>query len=164
MPPQPDRARRPLPARGPRRSILLRMSHPATHSHGEGAMTVDRPTRFAADLLDDAAAEGARQSRSAKQQLDHWARLGRALESRHATTLRAVLDGDVALSSLDAPARVAVNAALDAAIEVRAASTSLGSAALSRGIAVVALDASGSLVRHNPDGTTEEFATGRRAR
>lgn len=127
-------------------------------------MPVDRPTRFAADLLDDAAVEGARQSRSAKQQLDHWARLGRALESRHTTTLRAVLDGDVALSSLDAPARVAVNAALDAAIEERAASISLGSLALARGIAVVALDDDGALVRSNPDGTTEKLATGRRAR
>ena len=36
----------------------------------------DRVTRFAADLVDSAAAEGARQSRSAKQQLDHWARVG----------------------------------------------------------------------------------------
>jgi hypothetical protein len=38
----------------------------------------DRVTRVAADLMDSAAAEGARQSRSAKQQLDHWARVGRA--------------------------------------------------------------------------------------
>ena len=37
----------------------------------------DRVTRVAADLMDSAAAEGARQSRSAKQQLDHWARGGR---------------------------------------------------------------------------------------
>ncbi len=43
--------------------------------------TADRVTRFAADLFDSAAAEGARQSRSAKQQLDHWARVGRAVSS-----------------------------------------------------------------------------------
>jgi len=41
--------------------------------------TADRVTRIAADLMDSAAAEGARQSRSAKQQLDHWARVGRAV-------------------------------------------------------------------------------------
>ena len=43
----------------------------------------DRVTRFAADLLDAAAVKGARQSRSAKQQLDHWARVGRAVSSYH---------------------------------------------------------------------------------
>ena len=43
----------------------------------------DRPTRFAADLLDSAAEEGARQSRSAKQLLDHWARVGRAVAMPH---------------------------------------------------------------------------------
>ena len=42
--------------------------------------TADRVTRIAADLMDSAAAEGARQSRSAKQQLDHWARVGRAVD------------------------------------------------------------------------------------
>ena len=43
--------------------------------------TADRVTRFDADLFDSAAAEGARQSRSAKQQLDHWARVGRAVSA-----------------------------------------------------------------------------------
>jgi len=47
-------------------------------------------TRFAADLLDSAAAEGARQSRSAKQQLDHWARVGCAVSSRHSAARRDV--------------------------------------------------------------------------
>jgi hypothetical protein len=122
-------------------------------------MTVDRPTRFAADLLDDAAAEGARQSRSAKQQLDHWARLGRTLERTHSATLRSVLDGSVALASLDAPARTAVNSMLDTDIEERAARMSLGNEALSRGTVVVALDDSGALVRYFPDGTTEVLSS-----
>lgn len=127
-------------------------------------MTVDRPTRFAADLLDDAAAEGARQSRSAKQQLDHWARLGRALDRRHASTLRAVLDGDVTLASLDSPTRTAIGAAIDTAIEERAAATSLGGSALARGIAVVALDDTGELIRHEADGTSAPYSAPRRAR
>lgn len=121
-------------------------------------MTADRPTRFAADLLDDAAAEGARQSRSAKQQLDHWARLGRALESRHAATLRSVLDGSVALEDLDGSTQIAVNAALDTDIDERAAGATLGVSALSHGTAVVALDDQGALVRYLPDGTTEVLA------
>jgi hypothetical protein len=36
------------------------------------AEALDRVTRVAADLVDSAAAEGARQRRSAKQQLEHW--------------------------------------------------------------------------------------------
>ena len=118
-------------------------------------MTADRPTRFAADLLDDAAVEGARQSRSAKQQLDHWVRLGRTLERRHGATLRSVLDGSVALADLDGHTQMAVNAALDADIDERAAGASLGGSALAHGTPVVALDDSGALVRYLPDGTTE---------
>lgn len=164
MPQQPEHDPSVWPGGPRRRSILLQASRTATHEACEDAMPVDRPTRFAADLLDDAAIEGARQSRSAKQQLDHWARLGRALDRRHAATLRSVLEGDVALSSLDAPTRNAVNASLDAAIEERAAAASLGAVALRRGIAVVALDDSGALIRHDPDGTATPYSAPRRAR
>ena len=48
----------------------------------------DRPTRVAADLFESAAVEGARQSRSAKQQLDHWARVGRAVSMTHTAARR----------------------------------------------------------------------------
>jgi ParD-like antitoxin of type II bacterial toxin-antitoxin system len=47
-------------------------------------------THFAADSLENAAAEGARQRRSARQQLDHWARVGRAASSRHSAARRKV--------------------------------------------------------------------------
>ena len=50
-------------------------------------MALDKPTRFATDLFESAAVEGARQRRSAEQQLDHWARLGRAV-SMHQTAAR----------------------------------------------------------------------------
>ena len=50
----------------------------------------DRVTRVAVDLFDSAAAEGQRQSRSAKQQLDHWARVGRAVSSQHSASRRRV--------------------------------------------------------------------------
>jgi hypothetical protein len=52
--------------------------------------TADRITRVAADLMDSAAAEGARQSRSAEQQLDHWARVGRAVSSQQTAARRRV--------------------------------------------------------------------------
>ena len=56
-----------------------------------------------ADLLDSAAAEGARQSRSAKQQLDHWARVGREVSSQHTAARRrveAALAGELELREL----------------------------------------------------------------
>jgi hypothetical protein len=40
------------------------------------ATTADRPTRVPSDLLDSARVEGAKENRSAKQQLEHWARVG----------------------------------------------------------------------------------------
>ncbi len=63
----------------------------------------DRVTRVATDLADAAAAEGARQSRSTKQQLDHWVRVGRAVSSQHSASRRrveAALAGDLELSEL----------------------------------------------------------------
>ena len=54
----------------------------------------DRVTRTATDLYGSAVAEGARQRRSAKQQLDHWA-VERAVSSRHTAarqTARALYD------------------------------------------------------------------------
>jgi hypothetical protein len=50
----------------------------------------DRVTRFAADLVDAATVEGARQSRSAKQQLDHWARVGRAVSAQQTAARRRI--------------------------------------------------------------------------
>jgi hypothetical protein len=38
---------------------------------------VDKVTRFSSELVDAAAAEGEREHRSARQQLEHWVRVGR---------------------------------------------------------------------------------------
>src|SRR5262245_34531784 len=63
----------------------------------------DRVTRTAADLYGSAVAEGVRQRRSVKPQLDHWARVGRAVSSRHTAArqkVEAALDGELALAEL----------------------------------------------------------------
>lgn len=119
--------------------------------------TADRVTRVAADLMDSAAAEGARQSRSAKQQLDHWARVGRALSGQHSAARRrveAALAGDVALGDLGAEEGAVFNAEISAAIDESLASTDYGATLTGRGITVVALDESGAIVRYRPDGST----------
>ena len=107
------------------------------------AGTTDRVTRFAADLLDSAAAEGARQSRSAKQQLDHWARVGREVSSQHTAARRrveAALAGDLELRELSVEEGVVFNAEIAAAIQENLAESNYGEVLAKRGITTVALE------------------------
>ncbi len=120
-------------------------------------MAHDKPTRFAIDLLESAAVEGSRQSRSAKQQLDYWARLGRAVSMRETAARRrveAALADTTALATLDPAARLVANAELDAAIQQHAQTTWYGELLAAEGVVVVALDSNGRLVRYEPDGTS----------
>lgn len=119
--------------------------------------TADRVTRVAADLMESAAAEGSRQSRSAKQQLDHWARVGRAVSSQHSAARRkveAALAGDTPLSALSAEEGVVFNAEIAAAIEENLARTNYGATLAARGVTTVALDDNGDIVQYRPDGST----------
>ena len=116
----------------------------------------DRVTRVAADLADAAAAEGARQSRSTKQQLDHWARVGRAVSSQHSVSRRrveAALTGDLELGELTVEEGVVFNAEISVAIEEGLARTNYGDILAARGVTTVALDDSGELVEYAPDGS-----------
>jgi hypothetical protein len=119
--------------------------------------TADRVTRFAADLLDSAAAEGARQSRSAKQQLDHWARVGRAVSSQHSAARRKVEDalgGAIPLQELSVEEGVVFNAEITAAIDESLGRTDYGATLAARGITTVALNDDGDLIQYRPDGTS----------
>ncbi len=125
--------------------------------------TADRVTRIAADLMDSAAAEGARQSRSAKQQLDHWARVGRAVSNQHSVARRrveAALAGDVPLRDLTDEEGVVFNAEISAAIQERLASADYGAVLGARGVATVALDESGEIVQYAPDGSSVRLDLG----
>ena len=117
----------------------------------------DRVTRFAADLVDSAAVEGARQSRSAKQQLDHWARVGRAVSNQHTAPRRrveAALAGELPLADLSVDEGVVFNAEISAAIDESLARTDYGRVLADRGITTVALDDAGNIVVYRPDGTS----------
>ena len=119
-------------------------------------MTADRPTRFASDLLESAAVEGKRESRSAKQQLDYWARVGRSV-SMHQTAARrrvvAALAGELPFADLTDDERIVANADLDASIQMQAQSMSFGERLAAEGVTTVALDDEGALVEHRPDGS-----------
>ena len=81
-----------------------------------------RPTRVAADLLEAAVVVAKFESRSATQQLDHWARIGQNV-SMHETVARrlveAALAGDLAPAELSSDEQAVVNAELDVAIAER---------------------------------------------
>jgi hypothetical protein len=131
------------------------------------ATPTDRVTRVAADLIESATAEGARQSRSAKQQLDHWARVGRAVSSQHSAARRrveAALTGDLATSDLSVEEGVVFNAEISAAIEESLARTNYGDVLAAQGITTVALNDDGDIIEHRPDGTSAVLAKKRRAR
>ena len=109
----------------------------------------DRPPRFAADLFESAAVEGQRQSRSAKQQLDHWARVGRAVEMQGPASMRRTQSA-TELSAQDA---LVANAEIDVAIWEQVQRVSFGSVLASEGVTTVALDETGALLRYHPDGS-----------
>ncbi|HTY34455.1 TA system antitoxin ParD family protein [Mycobacterium sp.] len=128
------------------------------------AEALDRVTRVAADLMDSAASEGARQSRSAKQQLDHWARVGRAVSSQHTASRRrveAALAGQLATGELTVEEGVVFNAEISAAVEESLARTDYGAALAGQGITTVALNDAGDIVEHRPDGTEVVLASKR---
>lgn len=121
----------------------------------------DKVTRFDADLFEAAAAEGARQSRSARQQLAHWARVGRAVSSvssAQRARVEAALAGELPLSTLTSEESIVVNAEISTGIEERLAQVDFGDELAAEGITTVALDAEGNLVEHRPDGTTAILA------
>ncbi|MEQ9093978.1 MAG: hypothetical protein RLN63_07705, partial [Miltoncostaeaceae bacterium] len=98
----------------------------------------DRPTRVAADLLDSAIVEGARESRSAKQQIDHWARVGRAVCAQQTAARRRVeeaLSGDLPLAELSEEEATTFNAEVQARIEESLRATSLGAVLNAAGVA-----------------------------
>lgn len=130
------------------------------------ADATDRVTRFAADLLDSAAVEGARQSRSAKQQLDHWARVGRAVSSQHTAArqrVEAALAGNLELRDLGVEEGVVFNAEISAAIQENLAASHYGQLLAQRGVTTVALDDAGRLVEYRADGSSEVLQAKRRA-
>jgi hypothetical protein len=114
-------------------------------------------TRFDVELFEAAADEGRREHRSARQQLEHWTRLGREF-SAHETAARrriaAAVRGEMPLSELATDERFVANVELDVAIRERAAAASFGRSLLKAGLNAVALDENDVLTQFDPDGTS----------
>ena len=116
----------------PERDGVLRAADEIDAAHRELA-TATAGTAAAqqqtADLLESAAVEGARQSRSAKQQLDHWARVGRAVSAAQSAARRrveAALAGALSPAELSVEEGVAFNAEVAARLQQKLRTTDLG--------------------------------------
>lgn len=116
-----------------------------------------RTTRVAIDLLEAAETEAARESRSVREQLDHWTRLGMHLSVRSTAARRRIeraVAGQVPLSELTAAEREVANAELSVAVSEAANRMSFADRLAAEGVTTVTLDADGQLVERRPDGTT----------
>lgn len=121
------------------------------------ATTVDRPTRVPSDLLDSAMVEGAKENRSAKQQLEHWARVGRSVCARQTASrhrVEAALSGALPLEDLSEEEGIVFDSEVQSRLDERLRKVDLGAVLAARGVTTVALNEQGELTEYRPDGTS----------
>jgi hypothetical protein len=121
------------------------------------AAPADRPTRVPSDLFDSAVVEGAKECRSAKRQLEHWARVGRSVCARQTASrqrVEAAMAGAVPVEQLSEEEGIVFDAELQARLEERLRTTKLDAVFAARGVTTVALNEQGELTEYRPDGTS----------
>lgn len=109
---------------------------------------------LSAELVDAAAHEGMKRSRSPQEQLEHWARVGRLLSSGAAadrSRIDAALAGQLPLHAMTEHERAIVNAEISATIEANVAAADYSHGLKPAALETVALDEDGRLVRHHAD-------------
>lgn len=112
------------------------------------------PTRVNQELFEAAKAAGQVHSRSAAQQLDHWARIGRELEASPAVThdqVARVLAGDASYDALGDRAQAIVRAAWDQSLPDRLAGLNFEDRLNAAGEPWAEADAEGNVVMRQPD-------------
>ncbi len=119
------------------------------------------PTRMDGELHASAAMAGGVMSRSATQQLNHWARIGREIEASESISQRAVaevLNGRRQYDQLNAHEQAVVRAEWTERLEARLEALDLGAELASEGKAYAELDEAGQVVVRRPP--IEEGAVG----
>lgn len=123
--------------------------------------TADKVTRFDSTLVDSAIAEGRRQNRTGRQQLEYWARIGQSMTAHETAALQRVRDalaGTLPTADLTEAEGRLFNAEIDVKISDSLARADYPAELAARGISTVVLDDEGRLVEQNPDGTTRVLA------
>lgn len=111
------------------------------------------PARIDDDLYASAKEVGVVLSRSASQQVSHWARIGRELEAGPSVSLRSVaevLAGRASYDGLEAPGQALVRASWAEQMRDRLATLNLVGAFAAESAAYAELDADGNVVIHEP--------------
>lgn len=114
------------------------------------------PTRIDRGLFEAAKAAGELHSRSAAQQLDHWARVGRELEASPAVThdeIARVLAGQAAYDTLSDRAQAFVRVSWNEQIAERIDTLDFADQLRATGQPWVEADADGTVVVHEPGPT-----------
>lgn len=111
------------------------------------------PTRIDRDLFEAARSAGEVHSRSAAQQLDHWARLGRELEASPAVTHDAIertLAGEVPYDALTGPEQALARVAWDDQVTDRIAALDFEERLQKAGSPWAEADSDGNVVVRDP--------------
>ena len=112
-------------------------------------MATTSPTRIDDDLFASARAVGEVMSRSASQQVSHWARIGRELEAAASVSQRSVagvLAGEQSYDRLTAEEQAVVRAEWSERIDARIASLDLARSLAAEGRSFVELDDDGRVL------------------
>lgn len=118
-------------------------------------MATTSPTRIDDELYASAKIVGRLMSRSAAQQIAHWARIGREIEAADGVSLRAVVAVLAARRDYDeltAEEQAVVRAEWAERMDVRRAGLDFAQDFGDDGRSYVELDDSGQVVRHDPPG------------
>ena len=124
-------------------------------------MATTVPTRIDGELHASAAMVGGVMSRSATQQLNHWARIGREVEASESISQRSVaevLNGRRPYDELNAHEQAVVRAEWAERLEARLEALDLGDELAGEGRAYAELDDAGRVAVHRP--TVDEGTVG----
>ncbi|MCF8603063.1 ParD-like family protein [Gordonia sp. HY442] len=116
----------------------------------------DRATRFSAELFESAQAVGEVENRSARQQLEYWAKIGRSFTARSSASrsrVEASLAGKLERQALTDDEAVAFDAEFPARIAESLAVTDVPAERSAAGFSSVYIDDDGQLVQLGADGS-----------
>src|SRR4051812_10400856 len=125
-------------------------------------MTANSPTRIDDDLFEAAKATAATQSRSAAQQVNHWARIGRQLEASGSLSSRdiaRVLAGTHSYDALDPLSQAVVRAEWDERMAAVRGTLDFTDKLAAAGLPWPEADATGKTVHRQPAGAKRKPST-----
>lgn len=121
----------------------------------------DRVTRFSGELFDEAVTAGRRQHRSARQQLEYWARLGQSVSNQTSAArsrVEAALAGRLASEVLTPEEATVFDAEIDASIKAALPTVNHVAKRAAAGFSSVIVGEDGELVECLPNGTRRPLA------